>query len=163
MWLFNKVEVKISLWVNRWLSRGGRLLLLQFVLSNILVYWASIAKIPKGILTKIIKACFQFLWSGRKNIDDIAIIKWSCITMPKGLSGWGIKKIYWFSRALASKRIWRLIHNKMLRGRVMFSKYLVGNSMEEWFRSQRKSIDNCSMVWKSLVEAFPLIVDSIVW
>jgi hypothetical protein len=58
--------------------------------------------------------------------------------MSKELGGWGIKNIYWFCRALLMKSLWRLIHNKMLWGRVMDSKYLLGKSFIEWFRMPRK-------------------------
>jgi hypothetical protein len=58
LWLFKKIKEKNYLWVHRLLSRGGCLVLLNSVLNNIPVYWASISKIPKGILTKTKKSCF---------------------------------------------------------------------------------------------------------
>jgi hypothetical protein len=69
LWILKKNQARIALWVHRWWSREGKLVLIQFVLSNILVYWASIENIPKGILTKIRKVCFQFLWSGWKEAN----------------------------------------------------------------------------------------------
>ena len=53
MWLYKKVEGKIGYWTYKFLSRGGRLVLLKEVLQSISVYWATIAYIPKGILRKI--------------------------------------------------------------------------------------------------------------
>jgi hypothetical protein len=53
LWLYKNVEAHISLWVNIWLSRGGRLIPLKSVVQSIPVCWDSIAKILKGILTKI--------------------------------------------------------------------------------------------------------------
>jgi hypothetical protein len=47
--------------------------------------------------------------------------------------------------------------NKMLWGRVLISKYLEGKSIEEWFRSPRKSVSVSSTGWKVMVDAFPLI------
>ena len=66
MWLFQKVEARVSSWEKRFLSRGGGLVLVKVVLQSIPVYWASIAYIPKGIITKIWKACFTFLWTTSK-------------------------------------------------------------------------------------------------
>ena len=39
----------------------------------------------------------------------------------------------------------------------MKSKYPNGVSMEEWFRKLVKEMKNSSLVWKALVNAFPLI------
>ena len=63
-WLIHKVEVRISVWTNKLLSRGGRLVLIKSVLEGIPVYWNSIAVIPKGILDKIHRLSFKYLWSG---------------------------------------------------------------------------------------------------
>ena len=56
MWLYQKVESRVSFWANRFLSKGGRLVLIKAMLQSIPVYWASITYIPKGILTKIWKS-----------------------------------------------------------------------------------------------------------
>ena len=55
IWLYKKVEARVSSWENKFLSRGGRLVLIKAFLQSIPVFWASIAYIPKGILTKIRK------------------------------------------------------------------------------------------------------------
>ena len=55
MWLLKKVEKRIGNWSYRWLSLGVRLILVKIVFENILVYWLSLAKIPKTILDKIRK------------------------------------------------------------------------------------------------------------
>jgi len=62
LWLYKKIEYWVSLWVNMWFSRGGRLILLKSISQSILVYLTFIAKIPKGILLKIHKKGFQLLW-----------------------------------------------------------------------------------------------------
>lgn len=116
LWLFKKIQARILLRVHRWLPRGDRLVLLQSVLNRIPVYWASNAKIPIGFLTKIRKVCFQFLCSRHKEVEGIPLVKWPRIAMPKDLGSWGIKNIYWFWKALATKSLWRLIHNTMLWG-----------------------------------------------
>jgi hypothetical protein len=56
-----------------------------------------------------------------------------------------------------------LIHNKMLWGRVMTSKYLSGNKFVEWIQSPRKSIVNSSICWKAMVNVFPVIGEWKIW
>ena len=68
MWLYQKVESCVSSWENIFLYIGRRLVLIKAVLQSILVYEDYIAYIPKGILTKIWKKCFSFLWTSSKQI-----------------------------------------------------------------------------------------------
>lgn len=63
-WLLAKLEKRIGHWCNRWLSLGGRYILLKSVLESQLVYWMSLAAIPISVLNKIRKAMFSFLWKG---------------------------------------------------------------------------------------------------
>ena len=111
VWLYKNIERRINIWENQYLSRGERLILLKAVLQSSPVYWASIAYIPKGILTKIRKLCFSFLWTASKQSEGIALANWKTLAKPKKLGGWGIKNIDLFSKALAAKTLWRFIQN----------------------------------------------------
>ena len=50
MWLYKKFEGRIGFWIDKFLSRAGRMVLLKAVLQIITVYWDTIAYILKGIL-----------------------------------------------------------------------------------------------------------------
>jgi hypothetical protein len=130
LWLYNKIEVRISIWCNRWLSRGHILVLAKSVLESILMYWMSIAHIPKCILNKIRKRCFNFLWTTKREKEGIPLVKWLRVASPKEASGWGLKNIHVFSLALAAKTLWRLTYNERLWGKVMEVKHLKGKYME---------------------------------
>ena len=60
------------------------------------VYWFSIAPTPKGILDRIRKKNFSFLWMGRKIREGIPLVKQTKLTSAKEDCGWGIKNIYIF-------------------------------------------------------------------
>ena len=62
-WLVVKVEKRIKNWSFRWLSMGGKHILVKTVLEAILVYWMHFW-IPLGIIEKIRILCFKFLWTG---------------------------------------------------------------------------------------------------
>jgi hypothetical protein len=53
LWLIQKVEKKLSHWTYHWLSLGGRLVLVNYVLQNMPVYWLSLAKVPVNIINKL--------------------------------------------------------------------------------------------------------------
>ena len=98
-----KLEKRITNWCNRWLSRASRLVLIKLVLEEILVYWMSLAWIPKSILEKTRKICAKFLWIGKKKHLILPWVKWDQIARPKSMGGWGIKNINLFAKALATK------------------------------------------------------------
>jgi len=70
--------------------------LVKSVLQNVLVYWLSISHIPKGILDKMRRKCFRFVWMEKKKVEGIPIVKWIGITKPKEAGGWGLRNIYSF-------------------------------------------------------------------
>lgn len=136
MWLYKKVQSKISLQANEFLSRGEILVLLKLVLDIIPIYWTSIASIPKGILTKIRKKIFSFLWLSSWYLEGIPLVKWLRVTLPKKLGGWGLKYIYLFSGGKC------IMHNTSLWGRILISKYLHRLSIEEWYKHPHKLSKN---------------------
>ena len=74
---------KVQLRCNRWISRGGRLVLIKLVLKSIPIYWASTAYIPRGILNKIQKKFFSFLWIASKQVEGIPLVKWTTMSNLK--------------------------------------------------------------------------------
>ena len=50
LWILKKVESKIQHWTHRWLSLGGRLVLIKSVLESIHVYWLSLAYVLRVFL-----------------------------------------------------------------------------------------------------------------
>jgi hypothetical protein len=45
----------------------------------------------------------------------------------------------------------------------MMSKYFAGKMVEEWVHAPHKPVANCFIVWKALVDSFPLIGNWLVW
>ena len=139
-------------------------MLLKVVLKSILFYWESIAYIPKGILTKIRKKCFSFLWMARKQAEGIPLVKWRVISLPKVLGGWGVKNLELFCKAIAAKNLWRLFQNLgSLSGRIILSKYCSGLILTDWIRRPVKTYKNGSIGWKALILAFRLVGNWTTW
>jgi hypothetical protein len=104
-WFLSKIEQRITFWCNRWISRGGRLFLIKSILEAIPVFWHTLAHIPKRILEKIRKVCFNYLWKGKS--FKALIARWKLISISKETWGWGLKDIHLFGRSLATKSLWR--------------------------------------------------------
>ena len=138
-WLVQKFEKRICHWTHKLLSLGGRLILVQDVLSSILVYWLGLAPIPLSILHKLRSIMFAFLWGSTSNNRKYHLINWQSLSWPTENEGWGIKKLHWFSTALHLKNQWMVLMNNGLWNRVLTSKYLKDLSVVAWLR--RKTFD----------------------
>eukprot|EP01018_Ginkgo_biloba_P002192 Gb_33330 [translate_table: standard] len=117
----------------------------------------------KGVLEKIRKLSFRFLWSGNSENESIPLVKWQTIATPKSLGGWWLKNIHLFGKALAAKGVWRLISSKGLWRQVLAQKYIAPDSIKDWIRSPSKKLHCVSIVWKVIVLAFPLVRKWLVW
>eukprot|EP00253_Pinus_taeda_P017096 PITA_17096 len=108
-WIIAKLEARISHWSFKWLSRAGKLTLIKSVLLAIPVYWATLTWVPKGVLEKIRRICYRFLWAGSKESSVLPWVAWDKLARPKEWGGWGLKRLPEFSLSLAAKSGWRLI------------------------------------------------------
>jgi hypothetical protein len=102
-WLIRKVEAHLAIWVNRLLSRGGRLVLIKAVLEGIPVYWNSIVEVPKGVLDHIRRLSFRFLWKGQNAHGGPPLVKWNSIG-AKRTGGLGVKKLKTLRASLSRQK-----------------------------------------------------------
>jgi hypothetical protein len=61
--------------------------------------------IPKGVLERFWKVCFNFLWGGRHKTKGIHPTKWLDIAKPKEMGGWGLKHIHLFGKSSVAKSL----------------------------------------------------------
>lgn len=97
-WLVAKIERRINLCSHKWISRVVHLVLIKSCVEAIMVYWASLSWIPKGILEKIRRICSSYLWHGNSERNHLPWVKWDRIAMLKAHGGWGLNNIYLFSK-----------------------------------------------------------------
>jgi hypothetical protein len=87
-WMVERVSKKINHWGTRWLSLGGRYILLKSVLEGQNVYWMTMEALPRMIINKIRKLLFQFLWTGLSENHQFhlcrwEVLPWSAVTRQK--------------------------------------------------------------------------------
>ena len=113
--------------------------------------------VPKGILEKIKRICFNFLWRSKQ---DKRVCPWAlleCIALPKALGGWGLKNIYNFSKALVEKVGWRLINTTSLWTKVVWQKYIAPLSVIYWIQDLVRQGAGISVVWKVVLNSLDVI------
>jgi hypothetical protein len=132
-WLVAKFERKISFWCNKWLSIGGRFILVNSVLHSISVFWMSLEKIPSSILNLLRRLSFNFLWNGQKDTHRFHLCSWNIISKPIKAGGWGLKNLAIFNTALLANSFWRALTHNSLWHRVILintwekSPFLIGS------------------------------------
>ncbi|GKE03761.1 RNA-directed DNA polymerase, eukaryota, reverse transcriptase zinc-binding domain protein, partial [Tanacetum coccineum] len=60
--LIDRVQAKVTNWLNKMLSYAGRLQLIASILSSMQVYWASVFILPKTVTKEIDRMLKGFLW-----------------------------------------------------------------------------------------------------
>jgi hypothetical protein len=64
----------------------------------------------------------------------MVLSSWKRLAIPKSQGGWGLKNIFMFSKALATKNVWRLVQGFGLWAQVTKDKYISLDSIEEWIK-----------------------------
>ena len=148
--LISKFESRLAKWKQRCLSMGGRISLINSVLSAMPIYLLSFFKIPKKVVQKAVSIQRNFLWGGGVEAARIAWVNWDTVCLPKSKGGLGIKDLTKFNEALLGKWGWELANNhNQLWARVLLSKYGGWNTL----CSGRDSA-HFSQWWKDLRSVF---------
>ncbi|CAL2262014.1 unnamed protein product [Prunus armeniaca] len=122
--VFEKVQRRLQKWKRAFLSRGGRLTLIQAVLSSIPTYYMSLFKMPVSVINKLEKLMRSFLWEGVEVGKRDHLVKWERVANSKEEGGLGVGSLREKNEALRAKWLWRLPKEpNSLWARVVKSKY----------------------------------------
>ena len=107
--IINKFESKLASWKHRCLSMGGRITLINSVLTALPIYLLSFYRISKKVVHKIVSIQRNFLWGGDNVSSKIPWVIWDNVCLPKSRGGLGIKDLNKFNAALLGKWSWILV------------------------------------------------------
>ncbi|GAU48536.1 hypothetical protein TSUD_282880 [Trifolium subterraneum] len=103
---------RLSSWNGRNLLIGGRVTLINSVLSSLPLYFFSFYKAPRCIINQLVRLQRNFLWGGGTEVKKICWVKWTQVCLPKNKGGLGVKDLEMFNLALLCKWKWRCINDK---------------------------------------------------
>ena len=78
-----RFEKCLSSWKGKNLSTGGRLTLINSVLSSLAMYMMFFFEIPKGVLKKLDYFRSQFFWQCDEHKRKYRLAKWDILCQPK--------------------------------------------------------------------------------
>ena len=108
--LIERVEKKLATWKGNTLSKGGRLILVNLVFSNLPLYFLSFYYLPEWVIYVIdcIRHAFFF---GKVKKYTFYLINWQLVCSHKNQCGLGVCNLWAFNLAILSKWWWRHFHD----------------------------------------------------
>jgi len=140
-------EQRLSSWKGKHLSTGGRLTLINSVLSSLPMYMMSFFAIPKGVLKKLDYFRSRFFWQSDEHKRKYRLAKWDILCQPKNQGGLGIHNLDIKNTALLSKWLFKLLTTKGTWQQMLRKKYLGSKPLSQ---VQWKNGD--SHLWASLMK-----------
>ncbi|CAN1805032.1 Putative ribonuclease H protein At1g65750 [Linum perenne] len=87
------VTKRLSVWKSRLLSFGGRLTLINSVLSNLPIYYMSLFRAPVSVIKRIEAIQCRFLWDGCSERKSFHLVNWRITKASKEngerMGAWG--------------------------------------------------------------------------
>jgi hypothetical protein len=78
-----RFQKKLSSWKGKLLTSGGRLVLINYVLSSLPLFMLSFFRIPKGVLEKLDYYRSRFFWQCDQHKKKYRLAKWSIMHKPR--------------------------------------------------------------------------------
>ncbi|GKV40202.1 hypothetical protein SLEP1_g47870 [Rubroshorea leprosula] len=114
-----KFRAKLAIWKFAILSFGGRLTLLNSVLSTLPTFYMSLLLMPKAVISKLISIQRNFLWGGPELKRKIDWVKWDLICCSKEKGGLGVQDLrrrnwallgkWWFHFGDGAANLWKQV------------------------------------------------------
>jgi hypothetical protein len=107
--MVDTLKKRLGSWGNKYVSFGGRIVLINAVLSSIPIFFLSYMKMPSKVWKEVVTIQRNFLWGGVSKKRSICWVKWEDVCKPKKDGGLGIKDLRLVNMSLLAKWRWRLL------------------------------------------------------
>jgi hypothetical protein len=92
-------------------SVGGRLVLINSILSSLPMFMMSFFEIRRGVLKKLDYFRSRFFWQSDEHKKKYRLIKWKVVCTPKDQGGLGFLNLVVHNKCLLSKWLFKLINS----------------------------------------------------
>jgi hypothetical protein len=141
-----RFQQKLSCWKAKYLSYGGRLVLLNSVLSSLPMFMMSFFEVLKGVLKNLDHFRSRFFWQGFANKHKYRLAKWDILCRPKDQGGLGILNLHLQNKCLLAKWLVNLLNTDGTWQSLLRNKYLRTKTL-----TQVSSKPNDSHFWRGLM------------
>lgn len=135
-----RIEQRLEGWQGRRLSRAGRLVLVNSVLSSLPIYFMASFILPKWVIKRIDKIRRRFLWGKSGNTSyEIPLLNWNAICLPKEWGGMGVPDLELRNISLLLRWWWKLYRDPMglwaIIGAMLKGKLMVEGGPKLWIKA----------------------------
>jgi len=107
--LIETIGGRLNTWSNRYISFGGRIVLINSVLNSMPIFYLSFLKMSVQVWRRVVRIQREFLWGGVGGGKKLNWVKWKLVCQQKMNEGVGVKDIWVMNISLLAKWHWRLI------------------------------------------------------
>jgi hypothetical protein len=111
--MLDAIKGRLCSWGNRYVSLGGRIVLINAVLNSLPIFFLSYLKMPKKVWKELIKIQRVFLWAGLSRTTKTCWVRWEVICRPKKEGGLGVRDLRLVNISLLAKWKWKLLSQEV--------------------------------------------------
>ena len=106
------------------MSVGGRLVLINSIMSSLPMFMMSFFEIPREVLKKLDYFRSRFFWQSDEHKKKYRLTKWEVVCTPKDQGGLGVLNLDVHNKCLLSKWLFKLINGGRVWQQLLRNKYL---------------------------------------
>ena len=92
--IVDRFRKRLASWKRQYISKGGRLKLIQSTFSSLPIYFLSLFRMPKVVCSRFEKIQRDFLWGGGKLERKPHLVNWKIVCSEKKKKGSRGKKSF---------------------------------------------------------------------
>ncbi|KAM0885371.1 hypothetical protein ACQ4PT_030436 [Festuca glaucescens] len=105
--VIDRLAAKLPFWKARLLSREGRLVYVQAVLTSSVIYQLMALDLDPWFIKVVDKLRRGFLWAGSADArGGCCMVAWRLVCQPKSLGGLGLHNLRYMNLALQTRWLW---------------------------------------------------------
>ncbi|KAM0900496.1 hypothetical protein ACQ4PT_020623 [Festuca glaucescens] len=105
--VLDKLAAKLPFWKARLMTREGRVVYVQAVMTASVVYHLLALDVDPWFIKAVDKLCRGFLWAGKDDArGGSCVVAWHLVCQPKSLDGLGLHNLHWLNVALRTRWLW---------------------------------------------------------
>ena len=123
-YLRENLNQRVHVWQTKFLSPGGKEVLLKAVAMALPTYTMACFLLPKTTIKQIMSVMSEFWWRNGRDSRGMHWKSWESLCKPKECGGLGFKDLEKVNQSLLAKQAWRIWSNPdSLVARILKSRY----------------------------------------